>query len=81
MARTISSAAAGLVAEGDVVAGDALDDYREVLLATGARETPPALWRPSAVHIARLGTEILQERGPADVHALSPLYLRRPPGG
>jgi tRNA threonylcarbamoyladenosine biosynthesis protein TsaB len=60
------------------VIGDAIERFRDVLTREGVTLAGEETWRPRASVVARLAA-LRYERGERqDLHALAPIYLRRP---
>ena len=61
-----------------LVLGDAIARYRDALARPAATFGPEEAWRPQARVLARLAAERYAAGERQDIHAIEPLYLRRP---
>jgi len=61
-----------------VVVGDAVARYGDVLARPGVAFAAPEAWRPRASVVARLAAGRHEAGERQELHALEPLYLRRP---
>ncbi|MFP4057168.1 MAG: tRNA (adenosine(37)-N6)-threonylcarbamoyltransferase complex dimerization subunit type 1 TsaB [Candidatus Brocadiia bacterium] len=61
-----------------IVLGDAVERYRPLLARQGATLAPEETWRPRAAVVAQLGEALWRQGQRQELHAIEPLYLRRP---
>jgi len=61
-----------------LVLGDAAERYADALARPGVAVAGTALWRPQAGVLARLAAERYNAGERQELHAIEPIYLRRP---